>query len=90
MAKREPLYLEGCWTKVFWAKDPGDYVEEGEIIASFGERKGILFIPAPVSGTLVDLAVPSGGNADVEKPIGYILVDENSVDTPSQRLTKIN
>jgi pyruvate dehydrogenase E2 component (dihydrolipoamide acetyltransferase) len=59
-------------TIVKWLKKPGDSVKKDENILVISTDKVEAEIPAPVTGTLVNIAVPEGTTVAVGTVLGYV------------------
>jgi len=59
-------------TIVKWLKQPGDSVKKDENILVISTDKVEAEIPAPISGTLVNIAVPEGTTVAVGTVLGYV------------------
>jgi pyruvate dehydrogenase E2 component (dihydrolipoamide acetyltransferase) len=59
-------------TIVKWLKQPGDSVKKDENILVISTDKVEAEIPAPISGTLVNIAVPEGTTVGVGTVLGYV------------------
>ena len=57
---------------VRWLKKPGDAVSEGEPLAEFESEKAELEIESPAGGTLVQILVEEGAEANVGAPVALI------------------
>lgn len=75
--------VEGTVTR--WLKTPGDRVEKLEPILEVSTDKIDTELPAPVSGTLIEISVREGETVDAGTIIGYIGSEDEIVvaDTPS-------
>jgi pyruvate/2-oxoglutarate dehydrogenase complex dihydrolipoamide acyltransferase (E2) component len=80
-AKREPVILPK-WgqnmveaTVAEWLKREGDSVSAGEEIAAIATDKLDSELEAPHSGTLVEIVVKDGEDAEVGDVLAYIEVD---------------
>lgn len=62
-------------TMVEWLKKVGDRVEEGDPLASIETEKIEQEIESPCSGTLVEIIVEAGADADVGAKLGSIEED---------------
>lgn len=57
---------------VRWLKAVGDKVEAGEVLLEVEAAKSTVEVPAPGSGTLIEILVEEGGTADVRSHIATI------------------
>jgi len=55
-----------------WLCKVGDYVEKGKDIAEVTTDKAVFVVPAPITGTIVEILVDEGLNIDPKKPICII------------------
>ncbi|WNQ09371.1 dihydrolipoamide acetyltransferase family protein [Paenibacillus aurantius] len=56
-----------------WLKQPGDYIEQYEVICELITDKVTVEMPAPVEGTLTEIIAPEGHTAEVGEVICVIL-----------------
>lgn len=61
-----------------WLKQVGDTVAEGEELAEVGTDKVDSTLESPVSGTLVEIVVAAGNDAEVGDVLAYIEVEEGA------------
>ena len=54
---------------VLWYKEPGDTFEEGETLVEVQTEKVAFEVPAPFSGTLLEIKVKRGETAEVGQVI---------------------
>ncbi len=57
---------------VRWLKSVGDKIEAGEMLLEVEAAKTTVEIPAPGSGTLIEILVDEGATADVRSHIATI------------------
>ena len=62
-------------TLTIWHKKPGDRVEANELLFEVSTDKVDTEIPAPASGTLVEVLVDEGDTVDVGTRLGVIQAD---------------
>lgn len=75
-------------TLTTWHKKPGDRVEANELLFEVSTDKVDTEIPAPASGTLVEVLVEEGDTVEVGVRLGVIQADgEEDVVTPVQAAT---
>jgi 2-oxoglutarate dehydrogenase E1 component len=76
-------------TVVNWVKQPGDPVTEGETLVEVTTDKVDIEVPAPASGTLVEITAPEGATLPVGGTLGLIVVgpDSASPGAPAARAT---
>lgn len=55
-----------------WAKKEGDAVSKGEVVCTISSEKLSYDIESPVDGTLIQILVAEGDDAECTAPIGYI------------------
>jgi pyruvate/2-oxoglutarate dehydrogenase complex dihydrolipoamide acyltransferase (E2) component len=55
-----------------WLVSPGDVVAEGQAMLVVEMDKADTELPAPIAGTVVDLAVPAGTTVDVGEVLAVI------------------
>ena len=68
-----------------WLKQPGDHVENGEVIAEIETDKATWSLMAFESGTLQEILVPEGQTVPIGQPIAVIgegVVDAASAERP--------
>jgi pyruvate/2-oxoglutarate dehydrogenase complex dihydrolipoamide acyltransferase (E2) component len=61
-----------------WLKQVGETVAEGEELAEVGTDKVDSTLESPVSGTLVEIVVAAGDDAEVGDVLAYIEVEEGT------------
>jgi 2-oxoglutarate dehydrogenase E2 component (dihydrolipoamide succinyltransferase) len=72
-------------TLTVWHKKPGDRVEANELLFEVSTDKVDTEIPAPASGTLVEVLVDEGATVDVGTRLGVIQADgEEALAPPGQ------
>ena len=59
-------------TIVSWLKNEGDRAAQGDDLAEAATEKITLYITAPTDGTLTEIRVPAGGQANVGDVIGVL------------------
>ena len=72
-------------TLTVWHKKPGDWVEANELLFEVSTDKVDTEIPAPASGTLVEVLVDEGVTVDVGTRLGVIQADGEEAIAPSGR-----
>lgn len=55
-----------------WHKQPGEAIEEGEVIAEIETAKAVEELESPVSGTVRELLVPEGRAVAVREAIAVV------------------
>ena len=78
-------------TLTVWHKKSGERVEANELLFEVSTDKVDTEIPAPASGTLVEVLVEEGVTVDVGATLGIIQLDgEEAVTEPADHLLEIN
>src|SRR5271169_3121370 len=65
-----------------WRKQPGDAVAVGDVLVEIETDKAVMVYEAYQAGTLAEILVPEGQNADIGAPIA-LLDDGTSAPVPS-------
>jgi 2-oxoglutarate dehydrogenase E2 component (dihydrolipoamide succinyltransferase) len=73
-------------TLTVWHKKPGDRVEANELLFEVSTDKVDTEIPAPASGTLVEVLVDEGVTVDVGTRLGVIQADGEEAIAPSGQI----
>src|SRR5437762_2052738 len=63
-----------------WLKQPGDKVENGEIIAEIETDKATMELQAFESGTLQKILVPEGQTVPIGQPVARRLAEDRGID----------
>ena len=71
-----PCMRDATPTVLFWFKDPGQPVTEGEMIVEVERALIVADIPAPTAGTLTEIVVASGEKAASGEVIGRMEIAE--------------
>ena len=75
-------------TLTIWHKKPGDRVEANELLFEVSTDKVDTEIPAPASGTLVEVLVDEGDTVDVGTRLGVIQADGEDAVAPSGQIVE--
>ena len=75
-------------TLTIWHKKPGDRVEANELLFEVSTDKVDTEIPAPASGTLVEVLVPEGDTVDVGTRLGVIQADGEEALAPVAQIAE--
>ena len=78
-----------------WFKSEGDTVKQGESIATISSEKLTNDVEAPVSGTLLEIKVQAGEDAEVKAVLGIIgeegeAIDKDEDDLASEKVKEDN
>ena len=68
-----------------WKVQPGDKVQEDDILAEVMTDKASLEIPSPVSGQIHEIKVLSGQTCEVGKPLAVILTEGGKKDSKESK-----
>lgn len=60
----------------YWFKKVGDHVEKGEPLMEIETDKATTEIESAVSGTLVEIVVPTGEPVEIAKTVAWIETDD--------------
>lgn len=74
--KKEPVLMTYKKAVIYWQKEVGASVSEGELVAEGEIEKQSVAVTAPVSGVLCEICVDEGQKAGVDTPLGYIESEE--------------
>lgn len=70
--KKEPVLMTYKKAVIYWQKEIGAPVAQGELVAEGEIEKQSIAVTAPASGILSEICVAEGQKAGVGTPLGYI------------------